>query len=212
MLQVGAWLAAIALTIAGCQAIPSSKTPNATVLRTVRIGGSFERLSPAELAAQAEIVLIAQPTGERVEHWNNANNTAWGDTGDGAYVYRDEVLAVDQVLVGEYGARTLTLRTVGGTSDQVELLFDGQPDLKTGTSYLLFVKDQETPFQDGTEIAWVPVGMEQGVFMRNGTEWLSNADVVISQADSRHCICMPWRHRGSAPPSLPQQFDSACHS
>lgn len=121
------WLVCVtALFVAGCGGAASPSAPES--LRVIRIDGSFAVMTPTDIATDSELVIRASSMGHRQEHWNNAANSEWGTDEDGAYIYRDELLLIEEVLAGSFDSETISVRTVGGTVDGVRMQFEGNPN------------------------------------------------------------------------------------
>lgn len=82
-----------------------------------------------------------------------------------ALIYTDTEFRIDGVIRGS--ARpgdAMTIRTAGGVADNVDVRIDGTTDLVRGETYLLFLEYVATPTRSGSEFAWAPVSLGQGVF------------------------------------------------
>ena len=102
----------------------------------------------------------------------------------GAWIYRDEGFEVQRVLRGDVPA-SLTIRGVGGTVADVQMVYHGQPVLRVGRPYLVFLAYEQTPTREGLEGAWTILNMELGVFEPADTgRWRNvTSDEVIAEAD-----------------------------
>jgi hypothetical protein len=134
--------------------------------RPHRIAEMHPASAPRTLAnmwESADIVAVMSPVGTSKVHWNSANGLEWKSPllGSAALIVRDDDFEVIEVLKGLPQPNILTIRGVGGTVDDVTMIYDGQVDWTKGRHYLLFLRRSETPTKEGFEAAWTEVEIGQ---------------------------------------------------
>lgn len=89
----------------------------------------------------------------------------------GPGVFTDYLVRVDQHLAGvTSGGMWLTVRVPGGEGGGRHVVVDGMPELEVGAEVVLFLEALPTrPF--GGELVYLPVGLSQGVWSREGALW-----------------------------------------
>lgn len=175
LLAIGAGLVAIAAAMVSTSFQAQREH---IVVTTVSVEHSIE-----DLTRGATVVAIVEPTGRDRVHWNSADNTRWESDRPGAtMIYNDQEVRVVKVLQGTITSPTLTVRNIGGVVGDVEYRIEGLDPLMKGRSYLLFLREFETPTREGTERAWSFVAQEQGVFALSETGYANARGLVASEA------------------------------
>lgn len=67
---------------------------------------------------------------------------------------------------------------VGGQVENVRMDYEGQVDWVKGGRYLLFLRQDDTPFEAGSERVWTVVWTGSGSFEPSAGRWM-NADQVL---------------------------------
>jgi hypothetical protein len=98
-------------------------------------------------------------------HWNNAANEPWRTDALGrvSHIYRDQRFDIDRVLVGslsarQMSARQIVIRGVGGTVGDYDVTYTDAASLQIGNSYLVFLREEDTPTREGEERSWTTCG------------------------------------------------------
>lgn len=87
-------------------------------------------------------------------------------------------------LTSSVPTSSLTIRGVGGTVAGVTLKLEGQVEWVAGKSYLVFLRQDDTPFREGSERAWTVVWNGHGALeARDGGRW-SNVLGTLSLVES----------------------------
>lgn len=138
-----------------------------------------------ELTTHADAIAVVRATGNDRVHWNNATNAKWvSDEPGGAMIYNDQEALVVDLVRGELD-QMLTIRNVGGTVGDTRYELEGLAPLVQGVDYLVFLKTFETPTQEGTETAISFFGQEQGVFVANGPDFVSDHGLRVASESIR---------------------------
>lgn len=118
-----------------------------------------------EYLSDAPIVAIVHTTGQQRVHWNNATNSEWQseDMSRPPMIYRDQEVEVLRVLKGSLGP-VEWIRSVGGTVGDRTFEMEGGSELTHQTTYLLFLRWEDTPTQEGSERFLGVYGQAGGVF------------------------------------------------
>ncbi len=91
------------------------------------------------------------------------------DIGPG--VFTEYVVAVEEVLLGA-PAEELVIRVPGGAAGDYRTVVPGMPAMRMGERVVLFLEPLPTaPFGDARP-AWIPFGLEQGVWREEGGRWI----------------------------------------
>lgn len=160
-----------------------SQRPPAVPL--IRVSAVAPPWTVEDLWNEADYVLIVQPTGRQVEHWNNAANTQWEapkDSGVMPMIVRDEDVTVARVLKGD-SPTSLTIRNIGGVADGVAFEYDGLFDLATGARYLVFLATERWPTQEGFETATGFVANGQGLWAPVAGGYRNDLGLVVTDSD-----------------------------
>ena len=64
---------------------------------------------------------------------------------DGTFILTDVTIAADEVVKGEASAKELTVTLLGGTVGDITTLIVGGPELIPGSSYVLFLNEENLP-------------------------------------------------------------------
>lgn len=145
-------------------------------------------LVPETIASlgRADAVAVIRPAGLPVVHWNNSTNTEWhtDSMAAPAMTYRDEPVEVVRTIRGHL-PEAFSLRGVGGTVGNVTLELETSTPLQDGKTYLVFLSQEETPVEGGTETAWTVTGLDQGVFSRaSDGRWRNTAgDIEVAESE-----------------------------
>lgn len=149
-------------------------------------GVSIDALGPRytldELRADADLVVVAR-AGEQKARWNSADNQAWTAVGadpNRPLIYSQTELAVLRVLKGVYPGDDIEVWTVGGSVADMTMTFSNAPQMRGGDEYLLMLDRVEIPLREGTQAAWLPIGLGQGIFVAAGTEFQNVAGETTS--------------------------------
>jgi hypothetical protein len=141
--------------------------------------------APSDLLSNAEAIVLADFQETLRASWNSLDGREWTSSSPSrpAFIYSDDRLRFAATLRGP-NANTVDVRTVGGVVGDVEMVLDNQPHWRSGQRYLLFLRQEDTPLQDGVERRWTVLWSEQGVFEPDGGgDWINRATgVVISDA------------------------------
>lgn len=95
---------------------------------------SMERLSLEHLATKNSTIL----TGTIVDAYSYWN-------ADGTWIVTDFKVSPQEMIKGDVKAPELTITMLGGTVGETTVLIPGAPSLEIGTSYLLFVRQEDLP-------------------------------------------------------------------
>lgn len=148
---------------------------------------AYPYISADELAANADAIVIVRPTGEGNVHWNSSDGRAWSSTDRNrpAYIYDDQDVTVERTLSGSVSPGLLRIRKLGGTVDGFQMVFENDPSWNSGDTYLVFLREYETPTQTGTERYWTILWMDRGVFAKgiDGAWTNANAGLTIQAAE-----------------------------
>jgi hypothetical protein len=133
-----------------------------------------------ELVRRSQVVAVAD-----VE----SSVSSWVDE----RIVTDSVLVVESPLLGAAGGERLTVRTLGGEVDGLGQRVFGEPWLRRGERYLLFLE----PFPSSEPTALLrPVGMAQGalpvVASPEGTFVTPNADLSALLEPCVEASLAPW--------------------
>lgn len=155
--------------------------------RYIAVDSSYPSFTLADIAARADAVAIVEFSGTKRVFWNSSDNKEWEPaiaSGKQAWIYRDDEFQVVKVLRGSVPTSSLTIRGVGGTVADVTLKLEGQVEWVAGKSYLVFLRQDETPFREGSERAWTVVWTGHGALeARDGGRW-SNVLGTLSLVES----------------------------
>lgn len=155
-------------------------------MREIYIEASGPEYSLAELTARADLIALVRPTGQRIEHWNNAGNTEWkapAHSGVVPLIVGDDSVAVIKVYQGTAGAM-LSMRTIGGIADGVRMVFEDQHRLEAGAEYIVFLEEVDWPTAEGFDRVLAPVAEGQGVFASNrGGGFVNSAALATTDAE-----------------------------
>lgn len=177
----------VAVVVALLFGVASLVVSQQSVVRTIWFAASYPALTVSELIDAADVVAVVQPTGDAREGWNSADGREWSsdDPSRPAYIYRDETVTVERVLLGSFEERQFTLRQVGGQADGVRMLFENAPELQPEGTYLVFLREYDTPTETGAERFWTVLWQDRGVFERSGQAVWTNprSGVVLRESD-----------------------------
>ncbi len=152
----------IAAAVAGA----SYGTPVHQQERTITIEAIGPRVPVEELRTEADLVVVARAM-EQTARWNSADNQPWTPAEaepNEPLIYTQTKLAVVGVLKGDTGGGEIEVWTVGGALEGTTVRVGNAPDLRIGEEYLLMLDQVEIPMRDGTESAWLPLSLGQGIF------------------------------------------------
>jgi hypothetical protein len=151
----------------------------------IEYSGLEREMSPAELRGLADAIVVAEYTGTSSTKWNSVDGSAWSAQGENDHplIYRDDMFAILRVIRGPELSGSLAVRGVGGTADGVTVTMEGQPTWTVGQPVLLFLAQEETPLQEGTETAWTVVAHHQGAFRSDGSAWVSDIGTRVKEGD-----------------------------
>lgn len=153
---------------------------DAGATRVVRFHPVSPMFSKQDLLEQADAVVIARYVGNERLRWNSRDGQEWkgSSLGRPAYIYRDDGFAVTRVASG-VAPDWISVRTVGGRIGDVQMIYEGQPSWDGSQDYLLFLRQEDTPLDSGSERAWTLLWMEQGVFEPNARGGWTNASTGL---------------------------------
>jgi hypothetical protein len=139
-------------------------------------------LTLAELVEASSIVAVA-----RVE----TATSLWVD----GRIVTDTVLVVDEGLSGAEPDERVTVRTLGGEVEGIGQRVSGEPWLRAGERYLVFL--ERLPARAGDAAArFRPVGMSQGALpvteAANGPQVAPNAELPALVVPGRAISVAPW--------------------
>jgi len=114
------------------------------VFTSALYGTTVQRLGLDELVKKAHTIVLGKVTGSR---------TYW--SGDKKLILTDYTIDVDENIKGQ-AARTVSVTTIGGRIDDVELYVSGMPSFQKGEATVVFI-EQSGAYQ-------TVVGLGQGKF------------------------------------------------
>lgn len=152
----------------------------------IRVEPVFAEQDVRALAADAETIAILRPTGSTDVHWNSADGQPWTaeSLAHGAWIYRDDEMEVVRTIRGVL-PDTIVVRGVGGKVGNVEMVYEGQPEWRAGQSYLVLLRQEQTPTREGFELHWTVPFHDLGVFESVGPDaWVNQrTDKTLVEAD-----------------------------
>ena len=179
-----AGLLAVGLVIV---ALASGTLAGANPHRYILVDSSYPSFTLADIAERSDAVAIVEHSGTGRVFWNSSDNKEWEAeiaSGRQAWIYRDDRFRVINVLRGSLPMSNLTIRGVGGTVADVTLELEGQTKWVMGRSYLVFLRQDDTPFREGSERAWTVVWLGHGALEALGGGRWSNASGTLSLLES----------------------------
>src|SRR5262245_25083274 len=90
-------------------------------------GTTVQRLGLDELVKKAHTIVVGKVTGSRT-YWST----------DKKLILTDYAIDVDESIKGQIG-RTISVTTIGGKIDDVELYVSGMPSFQKGEDTVLFI-------------------------------------------------------------------------
>lgn len=87
-----------------------------------------------ELTAANDTIVLGEVL-EAHSYWND----------EGTFIFTDVKVRVDEILKGQRDSETVTVTLLGGTVGEVSTLVLGVASLEPGSSYLLFLNEEELP-------------------------------------------------------------------
>ncbi len=147
----------------------------------IRVSASFAEVRLATLLAGSDAVAVVRFTGESTVRWNSADNKRWEPevgSGVGAWIYRDDMMDVVRVIRGSLPGR-LVVRGVGGTVGNVTMVHESQTEWLVDRPYLLFLRREQTPTQEGWEEAWTVTWLEHGAFEERAGGWQNGSQTLV---------------------------------
>jgi hypothetical protein len=127
------------------------------IFTNILSGTTVQRLGLDELVKKAHTIVLGKVTGSRT-YWST----------DKKLILTDYTLDVDESIKGQL-ARTVSVTTIGGKIDDVELYVSGMPSFQKGEDTVVFI-EQSGAYQ-------VVVGLGQGKFT------VANGEVANSVGD-----------------------------
>lgn len=160
--------------------------------RTITVHRSMPDYSLGDLASQATLVALVEVRTLEQAHWSSPGNREWKaePLEPPAYIYRDHIVSVVEVLKGSPPAGQFQIRTVGGKVGNVQMVVDGSADWNAGAQYLAFLRYIDTPIRGGREPAWVVAHDGEGLFASEGGSWrqLAGRQWVVSNDELRDAV------------------------
>jgi len=168
-------------------AVASSMLNRPDPHRYISVDASYPSFTLVDIARRSDAVAILEFGGTTRAFWNSSDNKEWAPetaSGKQAWIYRDDGFRVLKVLRGSLPTPTLTVRGVGGTVGDVTVTLEGQVDWVTDLPYLMFLRQDNTPFREGFERAWTVVWTGHGALESLGGGRWSNAVGTLSLTEA----------------------------
>ena len=150
------------------------------------VDSSYANVDAQGLKRAADAVVVVEFLGHTKMFWNSSDNKPWEpEIGNGirAWIYRDDQFRVLRTLYGNAPGAEVVVRGIGGTVDNVTMDYDGQVDWQEGETYLLFLRLDNTPFENGWERVWTVVWTGHGSFKHISNGW-QNETKTVDLADA----------------------------
>lgn len=141
--------------------------------QVLHISSVGPRVELATLIESADAAALVVPTGATRAHWNSADGEPWSnDAGVQAWIYWDVEMKVMATLFGSLPA-TVEIRGVGGTVGDTTMLVDEQPEWLPDATYLVILRERDTPLANGSERAWTEAVFGQSTFALRKGQWVN---------------------------------------
>lgn len=151
----------------------------------IYVNASGSQYTVDELMEQSDAIAIVVATGNAKDHWNNMANAQWSPSpgsGRSALIVRDNELLLVRTLRGSFESGD-SVRTIGGTAAGVQMVFEGEPILRAGKQYILFLQAVDWPTQEGVERVFAPVAEGQGIFSATvGGSYTNAAGITLASS------------------------------
>lgn len=157
-----------------------------TVERIVMFTAVYPVITVEELSGAADAVVELTATGDSTVRWNSSDGREWtsADQTRPAYIYTDQRVRITRVIQGTVHTGETIVRKMGGVADGVNMVFEHDPELRPGQSYLVFLREYDTPTQVGTERYWTILWMDRGVFSPAGPGVWANTAAGLEVTES----------------------------
>jgi hypothetical protein len=197
---LGALLLVVVLYIALAHARRQSREP--IIIHAA--AASVERDLDAVIA-DADAIVVGQALGVKPARWSTVDgrlppNTTVRSMPRGLVIFTDLEFQISEIVKGNPEGRVIRVRTFGGQVEQDEMIVEGEPALRTGDAYLLFlVKDT------GSTAAIEPgdyliIGASDNTYRISGDIATSSRDtweleVLIQYIQDAQPAASPWPPR-----------------
>ncbi len=158
--------------------------------RLITVDALYPSFSLKDIVDRSHAVAILEFEETAGVFWNSADNQEWVPeiaSGKQAWIFRDDRFRVIEVLRGTLPSEQMTIRGVGGTVGGVTVELRDQTDWVRGNRYLLFLRQDQTPMEIGSELAWTVVWGGHGSLNALGNDQWANelATLSVSGKDVR---------------------------